>query len=117
MPRIRLDDATIAGAGEDIRLRLPVDGRARSFLLDPRTAILLGNALAEAGLDRLETPEELPQIAQVSINPDARHGGTIARFVTTQGRALSMFVPRKLLYALAEAATAALAYGEPGGRA
>ncbi|MBA15543.1 MAG: hypothetical protein CMN73_04220 [Sphingomonas sp.] len=109
-------DAEIGHTDTSVTLRVPVSGRQRTLHFDPLDAIAIANWIATHAL-RI-TPARAPgavEPLEIALQPYAA-GQAHLRIETVHGPFVFALGP-PALNALATAATAALEFAEPGGKA
>lgn len=99
--KVKMPDAE-ARSGK-VALRVPIDGRLRTILLAPDTALLYANHVAGLAADMLGPVEgRLPVVDNIKFLP-TEDGGAHLQLITSEGPCL-FHLPAEWLVALTQAA-------------
>jgi hypothetical protein len=121
LAKVTAEAIGIERRGDEIVIRIPVDGRQRAVVLPGREALRVSNTLGNAAVDALRSGDvdDLPDVLDIKLLPFGREAGAAhaaMRIETSVGPLLLRF-DQRWLEAIEHAARAALENAQPSGSA
>lgn len=101
-----------------IEMRLPVDGRTRTFVMTAEDAIKIGTGLVGGGADLIKEPVGIPQVDDIKLRPFDDTGQALLRIMLKgHGGEILVSIDARTLLSLSSIAAAALEFSGGKGSA